>query len=259
MIHASIKSVINQSYNSLELIVINDCSVDDTYEKLQGLAESDNRIKIYHNQHHRGSPASRNRGVLLSEGAFVFFSEDDLVLDPDCISTLVGSFKALSKKNQTIGAIGPRLITLDHNSGRIIHSREKYAVKINPLTGDIRCNFGFNSIKPIEVQTLHSDSLIPRNVILEIGGFECKLYKGSYAREETDFYFRLREKGYKLFFEPRAVVQHHYGRVGGNILVSKFSQEYYNIRNHLMFLVRFYGLSTFFMFPCFFFSRLLLR
>jgi len=256
MIGASILSVINQRYDPFEVVVINDCSRDNTFEKLQSLAKFDKRVKPYNNQSRKGSPASRNKGVLRSAGPLILFSEDDMVLDPDCISTLVGSFETLSK-DHSIGAVGPRLITLNHNSGEIIDSKEKHVVKISRLTGDLICNYGLNTIMPVEVQSLHSCSLMPRDAILEIGGFDSRLYKGSYTREETDFYFRLRKKGYKLIFEPRAVMQHYYGRVGGNILPSKFSQEYYNIRNHLMYLARFYRFRGFFMFPCFFFSRLL--
>jgi len=256
MIGASILSVINQRYESLEVVVINDCSHDNTCEKLQSLAEFDERVKTHNNQIRKGSPASRNEGVLRSAGTLILFSEDDMVLEPDCISTLVGSFETLSK-DHSIGAVGPRLITLDHNSGEIIGSNEKQVVKISRLTGDVACNFGLNTIMPVEVQFLHSCSLMPRAAILEIGGFDGRLYKGSYAREETDFYFRLRKSDYKLFFEPRAIMRHHYGRVGGSILPSKFSQEYYNVRNHLMYLARFYRLWAFFMFPCFFLSRLI--
>lgn len=111
IIGASIESILKQSYDQLELIIINDCSSDGTYEKLQSYLESDDRIKIYHNQKRLGLPASRNKGVLLSEGSLIFFSEDDLVLDDNCILTLVKFLSSLDKANRPVGAVGPRLIS----------------------------------------------------------------------------------------------------------------------------------------------------
>jgi len=251
IIEASVQSTLNQTYDNLEVLIINDCSSDATYKILQNLAKSDNRVKVYHNRRRIGLPASRNKGISLSNGSLIFFSEDDLVLDPSCISILVHSFDVLSEANQLTGAVGPRLITMPQGPYKRKLSQQRNVVWISPITGEIKCNFELNTSKPIEVETLHSCSLISRNAILRVGGFESKLYQGSYTREETDFYFRLRRNGYKLYFEPRAFARHYYGRIGGCILSSKFSQEYYNIRNHLMFLVRFYGLSAFFMFPCF--------
>ena len=260
MIGASIKSVQEQSYRNLELVIINDCSSDGTYELLRDLAGFGDRIRVFHNQQRLGSPASRNKGVLHSRGSLVFFSEDDLVLDPDCISVLVDSFRCLSRKGHKVGAVGPRLITVLTGPTRTKgKEQEKCLVKISPITGFVKINFGLNIVGSVIVETLHACSLISRTAILEVGGYEPKLYKGNYSGEETDFYLRLQKKGYTLFFEPRSVVKHYFGKVGGNILPSKFSQEYYNMRNHLMYLARFYGVSTIFMFPCFLFKKLVLR
>jgi GT2 family glycosyltransferase len=194
-----------------------------------------------------GLPASRNKGVSLSDGSLIFFSEDDLVLDDNCILTLVNSLGSLDKANRPVGAVGPRLITFPRHQP----NEQRLVVSINPITRDIKCDFELNTRKPIEVETLHSCSIIRRNALLSVGGFESRLYKGSFSREETDFYFRLRRKGYSLFFEPHAIAYHYSGGPGGCILPSKLSGEYYNVRNHLMYSVRFYGISTLLVFPAF--------
>jgi glycosyltransferase involved in cell wall biosynthesis len=258
MVEASVESVMNQNYDNLELIIVNDCSSDGTAEVLQ--AFTDSRIKIFHNRQRLGLPASRNKGVLQSHGALIFFSEDDLTLKIDCISRLVDSYRRLSSKKYLVGAVGPRLITIDHHLSKVnLPMKGKHLVEISPITGFVKINFDLNTLGPVIVKTLHSCSLIPKAGILKVGGYETNLYKGSYVCEETDFYLRLQKEGYTLFFDPSSVVEHRFGKVGGCILPSRLSQEYYNIRNHLFYLTRFYGIFTPFMFPCFLFEKLVLR
>ena len=43
----TIKSVQKQTYSNFELLIIDDCSTDDTYEKSQGISNDDKRIKVF--------------------------------------------------------------------------------------------------------------------------------------------------------------------------------------------------------------------
>ena len=226
--------------------MVNDASSDKTGEVLESFSMLNGRMKVVNNSCRLGLPASRNKGVSSSKGSLIFFSEDDLVLDDACIFTLVNSLSFLDKAGRPVGAVGPRLITFPRRLNKL-----KHVVSVSPITKDIKCNFELNTPRSIEVELLHSCSLIRRNALLSVGGFESRLYKGSYSREETDFYFRLRRKGYRLFFEPNAIAYHYSGGLGGCILPNKLSGEYYNMRNHLLYSVRFYGISTLLMFPAF--------
>jgi glycosyltransferase involved in cell wall biosynthesis len=246
IIEQSINSVLRQTYRNLELIVINDGSSDGTTEVLQRLGVSDRRLRIIENSPNIGLPSSRNKGVLASNGSLIFFSEDDLLLDENCISTLVRSFLSLRDLNQNVGAIGPRLVSVPAQA-----NPQQEVVFVNPLTKDIRVNFQIDTGQPERVMFLHSCSLILRDALLKVGGYDRNLYIGSFSREESDFYFRLRNIGFNLFFEPKAITYHHFGGLGGCILSSKLKGEFYNVRNHLFYLLRFYGMSTVVFFPSF--------
>jgi glycosyltransferase involved in cell wall biosynthesis len=246
IVKQSINSVLKQTYSNLELIVVNDGSSDGTSELLKLLQIRDSRLRIIENYPNIGLPSSRNKGVLASHGSMIFFSEDDLVLDENCISILVNSFFYLNELNQNVGAIGPRLINVPFKA-----NSQQQVVVINPLTKDIRVNFELDKSQPERVMFLHSCSLILRSALVSVGGYERRLYKGSFSREESDFYFRLRNRGFHLFYEPKAITFHHFGGLGGCILSSKLKGEYYNVRNHLFYLLRFYGLSTGLFFPSF--------
>lgn len=80
-VEKSIQSVLNQDYGRWELIIINDCSTDNTEEIIREFAINDNRIKILTNEKNSGVAESRNRGLISAKGKFVaFLDSDDLWL-----------------------------------------------------------------------------------------------------------------------------------------------------------------------------------
>lgn len=76
-IHEAIESVIGQTYSDWELIVINDCSKDDTLDILKTYAKDDARIKIINNDVNSGVSISRNRGVQAAAGEYIAFLDSD--------------------------------------------------------------------------------------------------------------------------------------------------------------------------------------
>lgn len=73
----SIESVINQSYRNLELIIVNDCSVDKTEEIIDSYCNLDKRIKKYVNKKNSGVSYSRNFGVKNAKGDWIAFLDSD--------------------------------------------------------------------------------------------------------------------------------------------------------------------------------------
>lgn len=78
-IEETICSVINQSYQKWEMIIIDDCSKDLTYEKIKKYSEKDRRIKLLQNVNNKGVAFTRNRAIELSQGKYIaFLDADDL-------------------------------------------------------------------------------------------------------------------------------------------------------------------------------------
>ena len=75
-------SVLAQTFQNFEVIVVNDCSTDNSIEVVKGYAEKFNgRLKLYHMDNNTGSGAlPRNKGLLLSRGEYIFFMDADDVL-----------------------------------------------------------------------------------------------------------------------------------------------------------------------------------
>lgn len=84
-----IQSIINQSYKKLEIIIINDHSTDGSLDKISQYANDDERIKVINNKERQGVGTSRNIGVNLATGEFIYFVDSDDLLHEDAIKHLV--------------------------------------------------------------------------------------------------------------------------------------------------------------------------
>ncbi|GGG61687.1 glycosyltransferase [Epilithonimonas arachidiradicis] len=87
-----IDSIINQDYENWECVIINDGSTDNTLEILKSFESISPKIRLF-NQKNAGLSATRNRGIDLAEGKFLFFLDSDDILDKSAIRTFVSSFE----------------------------------------------------------------------------------------------------------------------------------------------------------------------
>lgn len=76
-IEEAIHSVIKQTYQSWELIVIDDGSKDRTVRIVEELSNKDDRIRFYKNEKNQGVSATRNKGISLAGGDWIAFLDSD--------------------------------------------------------------------------------------------------------------------------------------------------------------------------------------
>lgn len=76
-IEKTIESVLSQSYADFEIIIIDDCSTDNSFEIIQELSKNDNRIILYRNQKNLGVAKTRNVGISMAKGEFISFLDSD--------------------------------------------------------------------------------------------------------------------------------------------------------------------------------------
>ena len=80
-IDTTIRSVLAQTYGDFELIVINDCSKDDTADRVHSY--SDSRIVLLENEHNMGVSATRHRGAVSARGDWIAVLDSDDAWEPD--------------------------------------------------------------------------------------------------------------------------------------------------------------------------------
>lgn len=76
-IENTVKSVLNQSYTNFEMIIIDDCSTDNSFEIVDELSKRDSRIILHRNKNNLGVAKTRNFGITIAKGEFISFLDSD--------------------------------------------------------------------------------------------------------------------------------------------------------------------------------------
>lgn len=88
----ALRSVMTQSYQALEILVINDGSTDDSGAICDRLAAEDSRIHVIH-QKNGGAAAAKNAGLRTATGKYLAFVDSDDYLEPDAFQRMVEHLK----------------------------------------------------------------------------------------------------------------------------------------------------------------------
>jgi glycosyltransferase involved in cell wall biosynthesis len=98
IIGETIKSVINQTYDKWELIIVDDGSTDNTKEVVEKFVKNDNRIRYIHQENSERSSA-RNNGILNSSGDYICFIDSDDLFRQYHISKINDAIKSSENRN----------------------------------------------------------------------------------------------------------------------------------------------------------------
>jgi glycosyltransferase involved in cell wall biosynthesis len=102
-------SLLGQTLQDIEIICVNDCSIDDSLLILTGYADSDPRMKIINQRKNQGLSAVRNRGLKEATGEYVYFLDsDDYLADINALermykASIIDDIDILSFNHRTIG------------------------------------------------------------------------------------------------------------------------------------------------------------
>ena len=89
-IDATIESVLGQSYQSWEHILIDDCSSDGTAEIVRRYADRDPRLKLLSNSNNLGPSGSRNKGIRAARGRYLAFLDSDDLWEIEKLKKQIG-------------------------------------------------------------------------------------------------------------------------------------------------------------------------
>ncbi|MCF7568650.1 glycosyltransferase family 2 protein [Sabulilitoribacter arenilitoris] len=175
----AIDSVINQTYNDIEIIVVDDNNHDDyrknTKKSLLPYLEKNQIIYIEH-PFNAGGCAARNTGAKHSKGEYIAFLDDDDFYEPEKIELQIDFLK----KNKNLDACMCSMFRINENKKKIV-SRENLARGVSLKEAILDGNL-FTSMLLIKKQVFYS-----LNGFSEISRFQDKF-----------FHYKFLEKNYKI-------------------------------------------------------------
>ncbi|NJN81476.1 MAG: glycosyltransferase family 2 protein [Caldilineaceae bacterium] len=176
-----------QSYLDFEIVVVDNGSTDQTADVARAYRarriEVDPRFGIGH---------CRGVGVNAAQGELIAFCDDDCVPSRDWLAALV----ARMTEDARIALVGGKVINIGFTGYRRFKGRTKLAR-----------NGGLNYAHSDEETEFYGNMNVAmrRQTILEIGGYDPFLT----VLEEIDLATRVRRSGYRVEYEPLAVLEHH--------------------------------------------------
>lgn len=123
-------SILEQTYQHFELIVVDDASTDETLSILNEYSISDGRIHIFPAEKNLGIVKNFERGLILARGEYIALSDQDDVFRPDKISLMVNALEAHPKRDLVISDLS----LIDADGNQIALSMWRYA-KLKPKQG----------------------------------------------------------------------------------------------------------------------------
>lgn len=178
-----IESVLNQTYQIEEIIVVDDGSCDNTV-----LIASGYKVRIVQHKKNKGLGTARNTGILNSNCEYIASLDSDCIPSPNWLETLIENLSL----NNVAGA-----------GGQLVE------VNINTIADQWRASHlvqNWGNAKIINPRYLHGNNTIfKKSILLEVGLYNPKYKTNS---EDYDISKRLIEKGYTLIYDPRAKVKH---------------------------------------------------
>jgi glycosyltransferase involved in cell wall biosynthesis len=97
----AIESVIASTYQNLELIIVDDCSVDNTVDIAKSYSEKDSRIRVYVNEKNLGDYPNRNRAASYATGEYLMYVDSDDKITFDALKYIVESFHEFPQSNHS--------------------------------------------------------------------------------------------------------------------------------------------------------------
>jgi glycosyltransferase involved in cell wall biosynthesis len=126
-VYNALESVYNQTYKNWECLVINDGSKDNTIEQIKPWIEKDSRFKFY-TQENKGLSCTRNLGLKVAKGEYIYFFDSDDLLDENALEDLM----LLADMNIDI-VIGKNAVTEGQNNV-ITECLDHYHIPLKKLT-----------------------------------------------------------------------------------------------------------------------------
>lgn len=214
-IRKSLESAVSQTYENIEIIVVDDASTDNSVEIIREYEKKYDNIKFYYNPKNLGVVGSHNRCVNLSSGEYLVVLSSDDYLHPDFISSCVQKLDAYP----TAGIVSSDIWYVDDEDN--VTSPESFYPESFFCKGIYQCKVWLftNTFVPSQV-------LIRRSCLNDpdIGGMFSYLAD---TMIDTELWYRICLKYDFVYYRKKlSYYRHHIG---------SYSKSYENLKGYLQF------------------------
>ena len=193
----SLNSVINQSYPSIELIIVDDFSTDNSKKTIIKWLEKNPEIRFVSNESNLGITKSFNKALEFAKGKYIIDLAADDVLLYNCVASQINAFSTSSFKNLGVVYGNAELIseTGSFDSYYFPVNAQKKVIQ-KRITGDIYENVLSDFYSMCSVS-----AMIKKSVLEHLGGYDESL-----AYEDLDFWVRA-SRMYEFDFIDEPTIQ----------------------------------------------------
>lgn len=170
---AAIESILSQTFQDFEVIILDDCSTDNTWDVIQEYAKRNARIRPFRNLRNLGIAGNRNKGVSLATGKYLVWQDADDISLP----TRIEKQLHFMELHPEVGIVGGYI--------ELFRDQTNLGVRKYPsVDAAIRqCIFRYSPIA-------QPAAMIRMEVLLQVGEYDLKYPPA----EDLDMTFRIGEK-----------------------------------------------------------------
>lgn len=195
-IQGAIESALSQTYKDIELIVVDDGSIDRTAEIVKNF---DSKVEYIRHTENKGLSAARNRGISKAKGEYIAFLDADDVWMPTKIEDQIGLFES----NKDLALVYSNCYKIN-----------RLGIEMGMLFDPIKLHRGFVFEKFLSDSFIATSSVVMKKQVLnELGVFDERLF----VSQDFDLYLRVAEY-HKIDFVGSPLVKY---RIHPNALSSK--------------------------------------
>jgi hypothetical protein len=186
----SLKSV-DYPQNKIEVVMVDNGSTDRSVHFVKKKFPA---VKIIELRKNIGAGAARNKGISQATSNYILCTDNDVKFDKSSFYSLV----KILKSDPKIGVVGGKI--LDKKTGKLVSG-----------------GYTFNRWLALEIGTRNPQKekgcdwvaaafmLFKKNLVKKVGKFDPSFF---FYAEEADFCFRIKEKGLKIIYTPKAIIYH---------------------------------------------------
>lgn len=205
MVCDCVASVLAQTGVMVEVIVVDDCSPDDTQVRIAQRFGGDPRVKYVRNGENSFQAVSRNNGARIARGEYILFLDDDNILESNALVNLWKEFK----ERPQLGLAAPMAIHKRPGKENLIWSLGSDFNRWTSRPMDNCPNLPLEEL-PSEPKTYPTSYypngfMVPKKIYEAVGGFD-EMYEQIF--EESDFGLKIREAGYDAVVSTNARTVH---------------------------------------------------